>query len=168
MHISLLCRCWCACYPGHSECMLLCCAALVCLHMDFFFSTPPPPSTLLIAAFSFGACALTCLRFCPHCWFCFPALLFLSLVPLLLASHLEIHVGVKLHQLLDAAVSPPPMCDCLKVFTALSYFSSKIMVAKFFFFWCSPDLPAHWTPFLAMLLSFCDHLTLTAIQNMHQ
>lgn len=128
----------------------------------------PLPHPLLIAAFSFGARALVCASV--HIVrFCFPALLFLSLVPLLLASHLEIHVELNLHQLLDAAVSPLPprfrLCDCLKVFTALSYFSSKIMVAKFFF-WCSPDLPAHWTPFLAMLLSFCDHLTLTAIQNM--
>lgn len=55
--------------------------------------------------------------------FHFPALLFLSLVPLLLASHLEIHVEVKPHQRLDAAVFPD--LGFVIVFTALSYFSSK-------------------------------------------
>lgn len=61
--------------------------------------------------------------------FYFLALLFLLLVSLLLASYQEIDVSVKHHQLLDATVFPDlDFCDCLKVVTALSYFSSNIMV----------------------------------------
>lgn len=119
----------------------------------FFSPSPPPPSWLLL---SFGARALVCASV--HIVrFCFPALLFLSLVPLLLASHLEIHVELNLHQLLDAAVSPPPppfrLCDCLKVFTALSYFSSKIMVAKLFFL-MQPWLACSLNSFLSHVVVF--------------
>lgn len=137
MHVAVLCR--------------------ISLFTHGFFS-PLPPAPLLIAAFSFGARALVCASV--HIVrFCFPALLFLSLVPLLLASYLEIHVELNLHQLLDAAVSPPPspprfrLCDCLKVFTALSYFSSKIMVAVCFFF-MQPWLACSLNSFLSHVVVF--------------
>lgn len=51
--------------------------------------------------------------------FYFPALLCLSLLPLLLASHLDIHVEVKPHQLLVPAVFPD--LDFVIVFTAMFF-----------------------------------------------